>query len=66
MSYIKSSMDKAKIFKNYTMQELLDELDIIERLILSSRAYTAIGRDDRKAEKALKFYEYCRTVIAIN
>ena len=24
-------MDKANLFKNYTMQEMLDELDIIER-----------------------------------
>lgn len=31
MSYIKKAMDKAGLFKNYTMQELLDELDIIEQ-----------------------------------
>lgn len=31
MSYIKTAMDKANLFKNYTMQEMLDELDIIER-----------------------------------
>ena len=31
MSYIKRAMDTAGLFKNYTMQELIDELDIIER-----------------------------------
>ncbi len=31
MSYIKRAMDKEGLFKNRTMQELLDELDIIER-----------------------------------
>ena len=28
--YIKRAMDKAGLFKNYTMQELFDELDVIE------------------------------------
>jgi hypothetical protein len=31
LSYLKKAMDDAGLFKNYTMQELLDELDIIER-----------------------------------
>lgn len=31
LSYIKKPMDEQGLFKNYTMQELLDELDIIER-----------------------------------
>lgn len=31
MSYIKKAMDAKGLFKNYTMQELLDEFDIIER-----------------------------------
>jgi transposase len=31
ISYIKRQMDKHKLFKKYTLQELLDELDIIER-----------------------------------
>ncbi|WP_291492397.1 IS1634 family transposase [Desulfurella sp.] len=30
LSYIKKKMQEAKLFKNYTMQELLDEFDIIE------------------------------------
>ena len=30
MSYIKKKMDDNGLFKNYTMQSLLDELDIIE------------------------------------
>jgi transposase len=28
--YVKQAMDKAGLFKNYTMQELFDELDVIE------------------------------------
>ena len=30
LSYIKKAMDDNGLFKNYTMQEVLDELDIIE------------------------------------
>ena len=30
LSYIKKQMDEHGLFKNYTMQSLLDELDIIE------------------------------------
>ena len=31
LSYIKKAMSEHQLFKNYTLQELLDELDIIER-----------------------------------
>ena len=31
LCYIKKAMDDNNLFKNYTMQELLDELDIIEQ-----------------------------------
>jgi len=31
LSYIKKAMDENNLFKNYTMQELLDNLDIIEK-----------------------------------
>ena len=31
LSYVKNAMDKHKLFSSYTLQELLDELDIIER-----------------------------------
>jgi len=31
LSYIKKVMNEQGLFKNYTLQELLDELDIIER-----------------------------------
>lgn len=30
LSYIKKQMDENNLYKNYTMQSLLDELDIIE------------------------------------
>jgi len=31
LSYVKHAMDKAGLFRNYTMQELFDELDVIEK-----------------------------------
>ena len=36
--YVKKAMDKAGLFKNYTMQELLDELDVIEKYQLPGNA----------------------------
>ena len=56
LSYVKRAMDKAGLFKNYTMQELFDELDVIEKFQLPGEApffaeitdkqrylYTALG-----------------------
>ena len=37
MSYIKRAMDQGGLFKNRTMQELLDELDVVERFYHPSR-----------------------------
>ena len=37
MSYIKRAMDQGSLFKNRTMQELLDDLDVIERFHHPSR-----------------------------
>ena len=34
LSYVKGAMDKAGLFKSYTVQELFDELDVIERFWL--------------------------------
>ena len=31
LSYVKHAMDKAGLFKNYTIQELFDDLDVIEK-----------------------------------
>jgi transposase len=31
LSYVKKAMDDAGLFKNYTMQEFFDELDVIEQ-----------------------------------
>ena len=39
LSYIKMVMSDNNLFKNYTMQELLDELDIIERFDLPGRKH---------------------------
>ena len=31
LSYIKRKMDEEKLYKDFTLQELLDELDVIEK-----------------------------------
>jgi transposase len=54
LSYIKKAMDDNKLFKTYTMQELLDELDIIE-------IYQQPGRQHHLGEitnKQKKLYQY--------
>lgn len=56
MSYIKKCMDDNGLFKNYTMQSLLDELDIIEY-------YQQPGKAHHLSEitgKQLKLYEYMK------
>ena len=56
MSYIKKSMDDNGLFKNYTMQSLLDELDVIEY-------YQQPGRAHHLSEvttKQKKLYEYMK------
>jgi hypothetical protein len=47
LSYIKKAMCDNDLFKNYTMQELLDELDIIERFEQPGRRYR-IGEITKK------------------
>jgi transposase len=37
VSYLKQAMEKAGLFKNYTMQEVLDDLDVIEKYQLPGR-----------------------------
>ena len=56
LSYVKHAMDKAGLFKNYTMQELFDELDVIERYQLPGEAayYGEITDKQRKLYTALK------------
>jgi hypothetical protein len=39
LSYIKKAMSDNNLFKDYTMQELLDELDVIERFEQPGRKY---------------------------
>jgi hypothetical protein len=39
LSYIKKAMSDNDLFKDYTMQELLDELDVIERFEQPGRKY---------------------------
>lgn len=54
LSYIKKAMDDHTLFKTYTMQELLDELDIIEW-------YQQPGRQHHLGEmtnKQKKLYQY--------
>jgi transposase len=47
LSYIKKAMCDNDLFKNYTMQELLDELDVIERFEQPGRRYR-IGEITKK------------------
>ena len=57
LSYVKRAMDKNGLFKNYTMQELFDELDIIEQFEQPGRAayYGEITDKQRKLYTALGF-----------
>jgi hypothetical protein len=47
LSYIKKQMDEKQLFKNFTMQTLLDELDIIEQ-------YQQTGHDSHLSEMTTK------------
>ena len=55
LSYIKRAMDKAGLFKHYTMQELFDELDVIELYKPSNTAayYGEITDKQKKIFSAL-------------
>ena len=58
-SYIKKQMDEHGLYKNYTMQSLLDELDIIE-------CYQQPGKQQHLSEiteKQRKLYEYMKVDI---
>jgi transposase len=59
LSYIKKAMDNAGLFKNYTMQELLDELDIIERFQQPGKSYH-LGE---MTEKQKKLYQAMDIVV---
>ncbi|MBU4486670.1 MAG: IS1634 family transposase [Candidatus Delongbacteria bacterium] len=50
LSYIKKIMSEKGLFKNYTMQELLDEFDIIERFELPGQRYH-IGEITKKQKE---------------
>jgi transposase len=50
MSYLKRAMDVAGLFKNYTMQELIDDLDIIERFHHPGKS-SQIGEITEKQKK---------------
>lgn len=56
MSYIKKCMDDNGLIKNYTMQTLLDELDVIEYYQQSGRAHHL----SEITEKQQKLYEYMK------
>ena len=55
LSYVKQAMDKAGLFKSYTMQELFDELDVIEMYQQPGKAayYGEITQKQRKLFEAL-------------
>lgn len=54
LSFIQKAMGDNDLFKNYTMQELLDELDVIERFEQSGKVHH-IGE---VTKKQTKLYEY--------
>ena len=53
MSYIKKQMDENGLFKDYTMQSLLDELDTIEYYQQQGKAHHL----SEISEKQRKLYE---------
>jgi len=55
VSYVKRAMDEAGLFKNKTMQELFDDLDVIEKYQLpgGSAYYGEITDKQRKLYAAL-------------
>ena len=55
LSYIKKQMDDKGLFKNYTMQSLLDELDVIECYQQPGKAHhlSEITERQRKLYEAL-------------
>lgn len=59
MSYIKKRMDAEGLFKNYTMQTLLDELDIIEYYQQPGKAHHL----SEITEKQRKLYEYMEVPV---
>lgn len=59
LSYIKKAMSDNDLFKNFTMQELLDELDIIERFDLPGHRHH-IGE---MTKKQLYLYECLRVNV---
>jgi transposase len=56
LSYIKKAMDDNGLFKNYTMKELLDELDIIEYYHQPGKYYHL----SEITEKQKKLYHYMK------
>jgi len=50
LSYIKKAMDDGSLFKNYTMQGLIDEFDIIERFQQPSKQHH-LGEITEKQKK---------------
>ena len=57
LSYVKRAMDRAGLFKHYTMQELFDELDVIEEYVQPGKPayYGEITEKQRKLYSALGF-----------
>jgi len=55
LSYIKKAMSDHNLFKNYTMQELLDELDVIERFEQPGRRHR-IGEMTKKQSELYAYF----------
>ena len=56
LSYIKKAMSDHDLFKDYTMQELLDEFDLIERFEQPGRKHR-IGEMTEKQEKLYSYFD---------
>lgn len=59
LSYIKKAMDDNGLFKNYTMQELLDELDIIEHFQQPGKQHHL----SEITEKQRKLYQHMKVEV---
>jgi transposase len=57
MSFIKKKMQEAGMFRTYTMQEMLDQIDLIERFDMKGRAprYGEITKKQREIYETLGF-----------
>jgi exonuclease V gamma subunit len=59
LSYVSKAMSDNQLFKSYTLQELLDELDVIERFEQPGRKH----RIGEMTKKQMSLYEYLGVAV---